>query len=70
MGDIKYRFKCGQKLTQKQIDEIENAKKLPVTFDEDSPEIDPVKTPELYAALMKAVGERNRRVTGKDKNLA
>ena len=31
-------------------------------YDEDNPEIDPIHTPELYAALLQAAGERNRRI--------
>ena len=65
MTDVKYRLKKGQKLTKDQIKEIEQARKLPIVFDEDSPEINPVKTPELYAAMMKAVRERNQRIAGK-----
>lgn len=64
MTDVKYRLKKGQKLTKDQIKEIERASELPVVFDEDSPEIDPVKTPELYAAMLKAVRERNQRNAG------
>ena len=44
---------------------IEAARNLSVEADEDNPEIDPVKTPEQYAALMRAVAERNRRVVEK-----
>ena len=44
---------------------IEAASVMPEEYDEDNPEIDPVKTPELYAALIKAVGERNRRISKK-----
>ena len=32
---------------------------------EDNPEIDPVKTPGQYVALMRAVAERNRRLVEK-----
>ena len=42
---------------------IEAARDLPVVYDEDNPEIDPVATPEQYAALMNAVAIRNRRRT-------
>ena len=44
---------------------IEAARDLPAEADEDNPEIDPIKTPEQYAALMRAVAERNRRVAEK-----
>jgi len=52
-------------LTPEEIAMIEAARNLPVEEDEDNPEIDPVKTPEQYAALMRAVAERNRRVVEK-----
>ena len=41
---------------------IEAARSLPNESDEDTPEIDPAATPEEYAALMKAVAERNQRL--------
>ena len=44
---------------------IEAARELPETFDADNPPIDPATTPEQYAALMRAVGERNRRIAGR-----
>ena len=65
MTDVRYRLEKGQKLTKQQIEEIERSKKLPLVFDEDSPDTDPVKNPELYAAMMKGVAERNRRIAGK-----
>ena len=52
-------------MTPEEIAMIEAARNLPVEEDEDNPEIDPVKTPEQYAALMRAVAERNRRVVEK-----
>ncbi|MBR6890860.1 MAG: hypothetical protein IKN05_07695 [Clostridia bacterium] len=63
--DIHYTYRPGTKLTPEQIAMIETARDLPVEEDEDNPEIDPVKTPERYAALMRAVAERNRRVVEK-----
>ena len=60
--DIHYTYKRGTPLTPEQIAMIEAARELPVSEDDDNPEIDPVKTPEQYAALMRAVAERNRRV--------
>ena len=41
---------------------IEAARDLPVEPDEGSPEIDPVLTPNLYAALLQAAANRNQRV--------
>ena len=63
--DVYYTLKPGTPLTPEEIAMIEAARDLPVEADEDNPEIDPVKTPEQYAALMRAVAERNRRVTEK-----
>jgi hypothetical protein len=63
--DVYYTLKSGTPLTPEEIAMIEAARDLPVEADEDNPEIDPVKTPEQYAALMRAVAERNRRVTEK-----
>ena len=60
--DVHYTYKRGTPLTPEQIAMIEAARELPVSEDDDNPEIDPVKTPEQYAALMRAVAERNRRV--------
>ena len=60
--DIHYTLKPETPLTPEQIAMIEAARDLPVEADEDNPEIDPIKTPEQYAALMRAVAERNRRV--------
>ena len=63
--DVHYTYKRGTPLTPEEIAMIEAARNLPVEVDEDNPEIDPVKTPEQYAALMRAVAERNRRVVEK-----
>lgn len=70
MADVKYRLKQGQKLTEEQVKEIEAARDIPIVFDEDSPEIDPEKTPELFASMMKAVAERNQRIAGGRRGLA
>ena len=43
---------------------IEAARELPEVYDEDNPPIDPVAAPEQYAALMRAVAARNRRIAG------
>lgn len=35
-------------------------------YDEDSPGTDPITTPERYAAMMRAVDERKRRIANKE----
>ena len=61
--EIRYVLKRGTKLTADEIAMIEAARDLPIEYDEDNPEIDPVATPEQYAALMNAVANRNRRLS-------
>ena len=63
--EINFILKRGTELTSEEKAMIEAASVMPEEYDEDNPEIDPVKTPELYAALIKAVGERNRRISKK-----
>ena len=63
--DVYYTLKRGTPLSPEEIAMIEAARNLPVEEDEDNPEIDPMKTPEQYAALMRAVAERNKRVVEK-----
>ena len=60
--DVHFTLQADLPLTSEEIAMIEAARDLPVEADEDNPEIDPVKTPEHYAALMRAVADRNRRV--------
>ena len=60
--DVYFTLKPGTPLSPEEIAMIEAARDLPVEEDADNPEIDPVATPERYAALMQAVAERNRRV--------
>ena len=67
--DIHFTLKAGQPLTSEEIAMIEAARDLPVEEDADNPEIDPVKTPEQYAALMRAVAKRNRRVVDAMRNM-
>ena len=67
--DVHYTYKRGTPLTPEQIAMIEAARELPPVEDEDNREIDPVATPERYAALMRAVAERNRRVIDKLRSL-
>ena len=61
--EIRYTRVMGTELTPEQIERIEAARSFEDEYDEDCPEIDPVKTPELYEALVKATGERNKRVS-------
>ena len=62
MAEVRYSIHKGQKPTQEQIEMIEAAHERGYVYDADAPETDPVKTPERYAAMMKAVAERNRRI--------
>lgn len=63
--DIYYTRKAGTPLTEAEIAMVEAARQFEDEYDEDNPEIDPEKTPELYTAMMSAVAERNRRVSRK-----
>lgn len=72
MADVRYTISSEQKLTDEQKKMIREGRKYQddmiaqgrkdEIFDEDCPEIDPETTPERYQALLKAVGERNRRI--------
>ena len=53
--------------TEDQVREIEASREFPFLEDEDSPEIDPQKTPELWAQALDALAERNRMMA---KNMA
>lgn len=61
--DVSYVLKRGTQMSEEEIAMIEAASVMPEEYDDDNPEIDPAKTPELYKALIKAVGERNRRIS-------
>lgn len=61
--EVRFIYKRGSEITPEEIAMIEAASTMPAEYDEDNPEIDPVKTPELYAALVRAVTERNRRIS-------
>ena len=63
--EVRFILRPNTPLTDEEIAMIEAARELPPVEDEDNPEIDPVATPERYAALMRAVAERNRRVIAK-----
>ena len=60
--DVHFTLKPGTALTAEEIAMIELARSMQPTYDEDNPEIDPSSTPAQYAALMEAVGKRNRRL--------
>ena len=60
--DFTFRINPGTPLTPEEIAMIEAARNLPTEYDEDNPPIDPVATPEQYAALMQAVAQRNQRL--------
>lgn len=47
----------GQKPTDEQLQEVMEAKKLPIVFDEDSPELSPA----MYKAFKSSVIQRNRK---------
>ena len=63
--EVRYILDRNRTLTEEEIAMIEAARELPEAFDEDNPPIDPSATPAQYAALMRAVGERNRRIAGR-----
>ena len=52
-----FTIKPGQRPTDDQIREALEAKKQPITFDEDSPEMSPA----MFKAFKSAVIQRNRR---------
>ena len=47
----------GQKPTKEQLQEVAEAKKHPIVFDEDSPELSPA----MYKAFKSSVIQRNRK---------
>lgn len=51
-----FTIKDGQKPTEEQLREIEEAKKRPIEFDEDCPELSPA----MYKAFQCVVSRRNR----------
>ena len=68
--DVHYKLSRDTKPTKEQIAMIEAARSFPIVYDKDNSEIDPVATPAQYEALMKAVAERNQRITRLKKNMA
>ena len=67
--EVTFKMKPGTPLTAEEIAMIEAARSLPVESDADNPEIDPVATPEQYAALMQAVARRNQRIAQSQRKL-
>ena len=58
---ITYTLEKGQKLTEAQLKELEEASKHPIVFDEDCPEL----SEEMLEAFRCAARERNRRLMEK-----
>ena len=52
-----FAIKKGQKPTAEMIKEVEEAKRHPITFDEDCPELSPA----IIKALKSAIAQRNRK---------
>lgn len=52
-----FTIKPGQKPTEEQLNEVKEAAKKEIVFDEDSPELSPA----LYKAFQCSVSQRNRR---------
>ena len=52
-----FTINSGQKPTPEQLKEVEEAKKYPITFDEDCPELSPA----MVKAFKSAVVQRNRK---------
>ncbi len=67
--EITFKLEPGMGLTPEEIAMIDAARSLPAEHDEDNPEIDPVATPEQYAALMQAVARRNQRIAQSQRKL-
>ena len=53
---VKSTLNDGEKITEDQLKEIEAAKKMPIVYDEDSPEL----TEEMEKAFLVAARSRNR----------
>lgn len=52
-----FTIEKGQSPTQEQLDEVREAAKREITFDEDAPELSPA----MYKAFKCSVAQRNRR---------
>ena len=68
--EVRFVLERGTALSEEEIAMIHAARELPEVYDEENVPADPVTAPEQYAALMKAVAERNRRIAGGRKGLA
>lgn len=53
---VTYNRKVGEPLTKEQLEELERAKNMPITFDDDCPELSPAMLKQLRCA----VRNRNR----------
>lgn len=60
--DLRFTLRPEDELTKEQIEEIEASRYMAYVEDEDSPLIDPEKTPELWAKALEALADRNRRM--------
>ena len=60
--DVRFTLRPEDELTEEQIREIEASRDMAYVEDEDSPLLDPQKTPELWAKALEALGDRNRRM--------
>ncbi|MER2142475.1 MAG: hypothetical protein ABS888_01675 [Eubacteriales bacterium] len=60
--DVRFILKADATLTEDQVREIEASRQFPFVEDEDSPEVDPQKNPELWAKALEALASRNRRM--------
>ena len=64
MGEtVHFVLKRESKMTPEEKAMVDAACMMPAEEDTENPEIDPIRTPELYAALVQAVAERNRRIS-------
>ena len=80
MAEVKYTIRPDQKPTAEQSEMIRAARirqdqllaegRKEEVYDEDSPETDPIDTPERYRAMMEAVAQRNRRIAALSKKRA
>lgn len=62
---VTVEYKKGQKLTEEQIAEIEAAKKMPVVYDEDCPELTPAMEKAFLLAAFREVDEMKRGGSGR-----
>lgn len=60
--EIRFTLNADAKPTPAQIAEIEASRDYPFVEDEDSPEVDPEKNPELWAKALEALAKRNRKM--------